>query len=288
MGARPALEGWAGMGHSGQRRPGLGCVQISESRRSFLNCQGGAHEERMVGRGGVVGSGFRFRLWFELGVDDTGTGGKAGSTGKGGSTGSGGAIGSGGKIGSGGTTNTGGTSQHRGDDRLRRHCRHGRHGQRRRFHGRPGRRRCGLAAVWGSDRGDEHGRQRRSRRCGDRGQGRRDRGVRRLGRGRRGGRWRRHGRRGRSSRRESDRRERRWGRGRRGGRRCRRGAAGSGTAGAGGGVVVDPVVARGDYLVRNVLGCAGCHTPQGGAFLSGTDCFVKSGTMLPQRAEPHQ
>jgi hypothetical protein len=57
------------------------------------------------------------------------------------------------------------------------------------------------------------------------------------------------------------------------------GAGGSsGAAGAGGGVVVDPVVARGEYLVRNVLGCSGCHTPQGGAFLSGTDCFVKSGT----------
>jgi len=26
-----------------------------------------------------------------------------------------------------------------------------------------------------------------------------------------------------------------------------------------------------------VLGCAGCHTPPGGAFLSGTDCFAKSG-----------
>jgi len=38
------------------------------------------------------------------------------------------------------------------------------------------------------------------------------------------------------------------------------------------------VAARGQYLVNNVLGCAGCHTPQGGALLSGTDCFVKSGT----------
>jgi mono/diheme cytochrome c family protein len=38
------------------------------------------------------------------------------------------------------------------------------------------------------------------------------------------------------------------------------------------------VAARGQYLVNNVLGCSGCHTPQGGAFLSGTDCFVKSGT----------
>ena len=27
-----------------------------------------------------------------------------------------------------------------------------------------------------------------------------------------------------------------------------------------------------------MLGCPGCHTPQGGAFLSGTDCFAKSGT----------
>ena len=29
--------------------------------------------------------------------------------------------------------------------------------------------------------------------------------------------------------------------------------------------------------MNSVLGCAGCHTPQGGALLSGTDCFVKSG-----------
>jgi len=35
---------------------------------------------------------------------------------------------------------------------------------------------------------------------------------------------------------------------------------------------------NGQYLVSSVLGCVGCHTPQGGALLSGTDCFVKSGT----------
>jgi hypothetical protein len=29
--------------------------------------------------------------------------------------------------------------------------------------------------------------------------------------------------------------------------------------------------------VKNVLGCVGCHTPSGGASLSGTDCFVNSG-----------
>jgi mono/diheme cytochrome c family protein len=33
---------------------------------------------------------------------------------------------------------------------------------------------------------------------------------------------------------------------------------------------------RGQYLVNSVLGCAGCHTPQGGAQLSGVDCFVKT------------
>jgi mono/diheme cytochrome c family protein len=51
------------------------------------------------------------------------------------------------------------------------------------------------------------------------------------------------------------------------------GAAGS-AGGAGGGA--DPLVARGEYLAKNVLGCAGCHTPQGGASFSGTDCFVNS------------
>jgi mono/diheme cytochrome c family protein len=56
------------------------------------------------------------------------------------------------------------------------------------------------------------------------------------------------------------------------------GTGGGAGAGGTGGVAVDPVVARGQYLVTNVLGCAGCHTPQGGALLSGTDCFVKSGT----------
>jgi mono/diheme cytochrome c family protein len=35
---------------------------------------------------------------------------------------------------------------------------------------------------------------------------------------------------------------------------------------------------RGQYLVTGVLNCGGCHTPQGGALLSGSDCFVKSGT----------
>ena len=33
---------------------------------------------------------------------------------------------------------------------------------------------------------------------------------------------------------------------------------------------------RGQYLVNSVLGCQGCHTPQGGAQLSGVDCFVKT------------
>jgi len=37
------------------------------------------------------------------------------------------------------------------------------------------------------------------------------------------------------------------------------------------------VVARGEYLVKSVLGCVGCHTPSGGASLSGSDCFVNSG-----------
>ena len=55
------------------------------------------------------------------------------------------------------------------------------------------------------------------------------------------------------------------------------GTGGGAGAGGTGGVAVDPVVARGQYLVNSVLGCAGCHTPQGGALLSGTDCFVKSG-----------
>jgi hypothetical protein len=57
------------------------------------------------------------------------------------------------------------------------------------------------------------------------------------------------------------------------------GGSGGATGGSGGiGGAPDPVTARGQYLVNNVLGCPGCHTPQGGAFLSGTDCFAKSGT----------
>lgn len=51
------------------------------------------------------------------------------------------------------------------------------------------------------------------------------------------------------------------------------GAAGS-AGGAGG--AADPVLLRGEYLTKNVLGCAGCHTPSGGASLSGTDCFVNT------------
>src|SRR5437763_1793382 len=48
-----------------------------------------------------------------------------------------------------------------------------------------------------------------------------------------------------------------------------------GGAGAGGsGGAPDPIAARGQYLVTSVLGCTGCHNAQ----LSGTDCFVKSGT----------
>jgi len=56
------------------------------------------------------------------------------------------------------------------------------------------------------------------------------------------------------------------------------GAAGGqgGVGGAGG--AIDPVVARGEYLTKNVLGCMGCHTPMGGTAFSGTDCFVKNGT----------
>jgi hypothetical protein len=58
------------------------------------------------------------------------------------------------------------------------------------------------------------------------------------------------------------------------------GHAGIGGASGGTGGALDPVAARGQYLVNNVLGCVGCHTPSGGAFLSGTDCFSKgtSGT----------
>jgi len=55
------------------------------------------------------------------------------------------------------------------------------------------------------------------------------------------------------------------------------GAAGSAGGAAGGMGGANPVVARGEYLVKNVLGCVGCHTPSGGASLSGSDCFVNSG-----------
>jgi Cytochrome c len=53
------------------------------------------------------------------------------------------------------------------------------------------------------------------------------------------------------------------------------GAAGS-AGGAAGGTVLTTQQMRGQYLVNSVLGCAGCHTPQGGAPLSGVDCFVKT------------
>ncbi len=36
------------------------------------------------------------------------------------------------------------------------------------------------------------------------------------------------------------------------------------------------MVARGEYLVKSVLNCGGCHTPTGGAALSGKDCFAGS------------
>ena len=89
---------------------------------------------------------------------------------------------------------------------------------------------------------------------------------------------RRDGRRGRRDgrHRRRDRGHRRRGRGRERRRRPERAAAREPAARGGG--AVDPVVARGQYLVNSVLGCTGCHTPQGGASLSGTDCFVKSGT----------
>lgn len=52
---------------------------------------------------------------------------------------------------------------------------------------------------------------------------------------------------------------------------------------AGGEVGLTGPAARGQYLVKNVLGCAGCHTPQlaggggvdNGKFLAGNDCFAK-------------
>jgi hypothetical protein len=55
------------------------------------------------------------------------------------------------------------------------------------------------------------------------------------------------------------------------------GAAGAaGGAGGAGGAVLTTQQMRGQYLVNSVLGCPGCHTPQGGAQLSGVDCFVKT------------
>ena len=53
-------------------------------------------------------------------------------------------------------------------------------------------------------------------------------------------------------------------------------AGGAGNAGGAGGAVLTTQQMRGQYLVTSVLGCAGCHTPQGGAQLSGVDCFVKT------------
>ena len=63
-------------------------------------------------------------------------------------------------------------------------------------------------------------------------------------------------------------------------------AGASGSAGAGGGATGP--AARGEYLVKNVLGCADCHTPQlagGGGpdmtrFLSGVECFTKDPTTM--------
>ncbi len=63
-------------------------------------------------------------------------------------------------------------------------------------------------------------------------------------------------------------------------------AGASGNAGAGGGATGP--AARGEYLVKNVLGCTGCHTPQltggGGSdmtkFLSGVECFAKDPTTM--------
>ena len=54
------------------------------------------------------------------------------------------------------------------------------------------------------------------------------------------------------------------------------GGSSGGAGGAAGGTVLTTQQMRGQYLVNSVLGCAGCHTPQGGAALSGVDCFVKT------------
>ncbi len=63
-------------------------------------------------------------------------------------------------------------------------------------------------------------------------------------------------------------------------------AGASGAAGVGGSTSVP--AARGEYLVKSVLGCTGCHTPQlagGGGpdmtkFLSGVECFAKDPTTM--------
>ena len=54
------------------------------------------------------------------------------------------------------------------------------------------------------------------------------------------------------------------------------GAAGGAGAGGAGGAMLTTQQMRGQYLVNSVLGCPGCHTPQGGSALSGVDCFVKT------------
>ncbi|MES1166098.1 MAG: c-type cytochrome, partial [Verrucomicrobiota bacterium] len=56
------------------------------------------------------------------------------------------------------------------------------------------------------------------------------------------------------------------------------GAAGSAGTSGGGAGGANPVLARGEYLVKSVLNCGGCHTPMGGAALSGKDCFAGSTT----------
>ncbi len=58
-------------------------------------------------------------------------------------------------------------------------------------------------------------------------------------------------------------------------------SADAGTGGASDGGSTEPLTdeeLRGKYLVTAVLNCGGCHTPSGGAFLSGSDCLFKSGT----------
>jgi Cytochrome c len=196
---------------------------------------------------------------------DTGTGGKAGSAGKGGSTGSGGGIGTGGKVGSGGNASTGGTSGTGGVVGTGGTATGGA------STGGQGGGAAGSGAGGGASTGGKGG----SAGVGTAGKGGGIAGSGgSAGAGGLGGSVATGGAGGAAGAKASG--------GNAGGSAgaagAAGGAAGSGTAGAGGGVVVDPVVARGEYLVRNVLGCAGCHTPQGGAFLSGTDCFVKNGT----------